>query len=124
MRYAVIRDVLYLPTYTASCSKTPACVVIMNIYCNTIVDAASILQDAETQLENEEGRLLRIQLELTQLKQELERKMNEKDDEIETMRCVCVCVLLLSIYCALHVSACACAGQRATMRKRELLKFS
>lgn len=91
MRYAVIRDVLYLPTYTASCSKTPACVVIMNIYCNTIVDAASILQDAETQLENEEGRLLRIQLELTQLKQELERKMNEKDDEIETMRCVCVC---------------------------------
>jgi len=63
----------------------------MNIYCNTIMDAASVLQDAETQLENEEGRLLRIQLELTQLKQELERKMNEKDDEIETMRCVCVC---------------------------------
>ena len=122
MRYAVIRDVEYLPTYTASCSKTPACVVIMNIYCNTIMDAASILQDAETQLENEEGRLLRVQLELTQLKQELERKMNEKDDEIETMRCVCV--LLLSIYCALHVSVCACAGQRATMRKREVLQFS
>jgi len=55
------------------------------------MDAASVLQDAETQLENEEGRLLRIQLELTQLKQELERKMNEKDDEIETMRCACVC---------------------------------
>lgn len=86
------------------------------------MDAASILQDAETQLENEEGRLLRVQLELTQLKQELERKMNEKDDEIETMRCVCV--LLLSIYCALHVSVCACAGQRATMRKREVLQFS
>ena len=53
-----------------------------------------MLQDAEAQLESEEGRVLRIQLELTQLKQELERKMNEKDDEIETMRCV---LLLLSI---------------------------
>ena len=45
-----------------------------------------ILQDAEAQLESEEGRVLRIQLELTQLKQEIERRMNEKEDEIETLR--------------------------------------
>lgn len=30
--------------------------------------------------------MLRIQLELTQLKQEIERRMNEKEDEIETLR--------------------------------------
>ena len=30
--------------------------------------------------------MLRIQLELTQLKQEMERKMNEKDEEMESLR--------------------------------------
>lgn len=30
--------------------------------------------------------MLRIQLELTQLKQEMERRFNEKDDEMESMR--------------------------------------
>lgn len=34
--------------------------------------------------------MLRIQLELTQLKQEMERRMNEKEDETETLRCVLV----------------------------------
>ena len=47
-------------------------------------------QDAEAQLESEEQRVLRAQLELTQLKQEMERKMNEKDDEIEAFRLVTV----------------------------------
>lgn len=44
------------------------------------------LQEAEGQLEAEEGRVLRIQLEKTQLKQEIERKMNEKEEEIEALR--------------------------------------
>lgn len=30
--------------------------------------------------------MLRVQLELTQLKQEIERKMNEKDEEAESLR--------------------------------------
>jgi hypothetical protein len=37
-------------------------------------------------LEHEEQRVLRAQLELTQLKQELERRMNEKDEEMESQR--------------------------------------
>lgn len=43
-------------------------------------------QEAEAQLENEEARVLRAQLELTQLKQEIERRLNEKDEETESMR--------------------------------------
>ena len=43
-------------------------------------------QEAETQLENEEARVLRAQLELTQLKQEIERRLDEKDDEMESLR--------------------------------------
>ena len=43
-------------------------------------------QEAEGQLEHEEQRVLRAQLELTQLKQELERRMNEKDEEMESQR--------------------------------------
>ena len=43
-------------------------------------------QEAEGQLEHEEQRVLRAQLELTQLKQEMERKMNEKDEETESLR--------------------------------------
>lgn len=37
-------------------------------------------------MESEEARVLRIQLELSQLRQESERKLNEKDDEIESLR--------------------------------------
>ena len=44
------------------------------------------LQEAEAHLENEEARVLRAQLELTQLKQEIERRLNEKDDEMESLR--------------------------------------
>ena len=44
------------------------------------------LEDAEGQLEGEQQRVLRIQLELTQLKQETERKLAEKDGEMEGLR--------------------------------------
>ena len=37
-------------------------------------------------MESEEARVLRIQLELSQLRQESERRLNEKDDEIESLR--------------------------------------
>lgn len=44
------------------------------------------MQESEAQLENEEARVLRAQLELTQLKQEIERRLNEKDEELESLR--------------------------------------
>ena len=44
------------------------------------------VQEAEAQIETEEGKVLRVQLEMTQLKQETERRMAEKDEEIESLR--------------------------------------
>ncbi|GCB81648.1 hypothetical protein scyTo_0022819, partial [Scyliorhinus torazame] len=37
-------------------------------------------------LEHEETKTLRIQLELSQIKAEIERKLAEKDEEIDTLR--------------------------------------
>lgn len=39
-------------------------------------------------LEHEESKTLRIQLELSQIKAEMDRKLAEKDEEFETLRCV------------------------------------
>jgi len=44
------------------------------------------LEEAEAQLEQEEAKLLKFQLELTQLKQSSDRRLAEKDEEIESMR--------------------------------------
>lgn len=44
------------------------------------------LEEAEGALEAEEGKVLRLQLETTQLKQELERRLAEKDEEVEVNR--------------------------------------
>ena len=44
------------------------------------------LEEAEGALEQEEGKVLKAQLELTQARQSAERKLNEKDDEIENLR--------------------------------------
>ena len=44
------------------------------------------LEEAEAALEQEESKLLKVQLELTQFKQSTERKMNEKDEEMEGLR--------------------------------------
>ncbi len=46
-----------------------------------------LFQEAEGQLEAEEGRVIKLQLELTQFKQESERRMGEKEDETESLRC-------------------------------------
>ncbi|KAK9528962.1 hypothetical protein VZT92_013087 [Zoarces viviparus] len=44
------------------------------------------LEEAEATLEHEESKILRIQLELTQVKGEIDRKLAEKDEEIEQIK--------------------------------------
>ncbi|XP_029466762.1 myosin-4-like [Rhinatrema bivittatum] len=44
------------------------------------------LEEAEGCLEHEEAKILRIQLELTQVKSEVDRKIAEKDEEIEQLK--------------------------------------
>ncbi|KAM4019178.1 myosin-4-like [Anomaloglossus baeobatrachus] len=49
-------------------------------------DLQASLEEAEGSLEHEEAKILRIQLELNQIKSEVERKIAEKDEEIEQMK--------------------------------------
>ncbi|XP_073435871.1 myosin-3-like [Dendrobates tinctorius] len=44
------------------------------------------LEEAEATLEHEEAKILRIQLELTQVRTDIERRVAEKDEEIEQMK--------------------------------------
>uniref|UniRef100_A0A8C3NT45 Uncharacterized protein n=1 Tax=Geospiza parvula TaxID=87175 RepID=A0A8C3NT45_GEOPR len=44
------------------------------------------LEEAEASLEHEEGKILRLQLELNQVKAEIDRKIAEKDEEIDQMK--------------------------------------
>ncbi|XP_044033499.1 myosin heavy chain, fast skeletal muscle-like isoform X2 [Siniperca chuatsi] len=44
------------------------------------------LEEAEASLEHEESKILRIQLELTQVKGEVDRRLAEKDEEIDQMK--------------------------------------
>ncbi|XP_077481498.1 myosin heavy chain, skeletal muscle, adult-like [Stigmatopora argus] len=44
------------------------------------------LEEAEASLEHEESKILRIQLELSQMKGEVDRKLAEKDEEMEQMK--------------------------------------
>uniref|UniRef100_UPI003AAC632C myosin-1-like n=1 Tax=Centroberyx gerrardi TaxID=166262 RepID=UPI003AAC632C len=46
----------------------------------------SALEEAEASLEHEETKILRIQLELTQIKGEVDRRLSEKDEEIEQIK--------------------------------------
>uniref|UniRef100_A0A3B4Z0R6 Myosin-7 n=1 Tax=Stegastes partitus TaxID=144197 RepID=A0A3B4Z0R6_9TELE len=46
-------------------------------------DIQSALEEAEGSLEHEEGKILRAQLELNQIKADMERKLAEKDEEME-----------------------------------------
>ncbi|XP_019943054.2 myosin-7-like isoform X2 [Paralichthys olivaceus] len=46
-------------------------------------DIQTALEEAEGSLEHEEGKILRIQLEFNQVKADIERKMAEKDEEME-----------------------------------------
>ncbi|XP_070708589.1 myosin heavy chain, fast skeletal muscle-like [Pempheris klunzingeri] len=44
------------------------------------------LEEAEASLEHEESKILRVQLELAQVKGEVDRRLAEKDDELEQMK--------------------------------------
>ncbi|XP_062930311.1 myosin-4-like [Mobula hypostoma] len=49
-------------------------------------DLQAALEEAEASLENSESKTLRIQLELTQVKSEIDRRIAEKDEEIEQIK--------------------------------------
>merc|ERR1719431_2438248 len=49
-------------------------------------ELGTALEEAETALEIEEGKLLKIQLEYTQLKQSSDRKYAEKEEEVDSLR--------------------------------------
>uniref|UniRef100_A0A671E4U8 Myosin heavy chain 8 n=1 Tax=Rhinolophus ferrumequinum TaxID=59479 RepID=A0A671E4U8_RHIFE len=49
-------------------------------------DIQTALEEAEASLEHEEGKILRIQLELNQVKSEIDRKIAEKDEEIDQLK--------------------------------------
>uniref|UniRef100_A0A803JF18 Myosin-4 n=1 Tax=Xenopus tropicalis TaxID=8364 RepID=A0A803JF18_XENTR len=49
-------------------------------------DLQAALEEAEGSLEHEEAKILRIQLELNQIKSEVDRKIAEKDEEIEQLK--------------------------------------
>ncbi|XP_063312179.1 myosin-1B-like [Pelobates fuscus] len=49
-------------------------------------DLQTALEEAEASLEHEEAKIIRIQLELTQIKSEVDRKIAEKDEEIEQVK--------------------------------------
>merc|ERR1719383_1390464 len=50
------------------------------------LEPQAALEEAEGALEQEENKVLRTQLELTQVRQEIERRMSEKDEEFECTR--------------------------------------
>ncbi|KAM9324338.1 myosin-4-like [Gastrophryne carolinensis] len=49
-------------------------------------DLQAALEEAEGSLEHEEAKILRVQLELNQIKGEVDRKIAEKDEEIEQLK--------------------------------------
>ena len=50
------------------------------------VTVATTLEEAEAALEQEENKVLRVQLELGQVRQEIDRKIQEKEEEFENTR--------------------------------------
>ena len=48
-----------------------------------------VLKEVEAALESEEAKVTRAQLELTQYKQEAEKRIGDKDEELENLRYVC-----------------------------------
>ena len=50
------------------------------------LELQTALEDAEGVLEQEENKVLRAQLELSQVKQEIERRIKEKSDELDVLR--------------------------------------
>ena len=52
------------------------------------VTLSCFLQEVEAALEAEESKVTRVQLELTQYKQEAEKRIADKDEELENIRYV------------------------------------
>ncbi|XP_040890526.1 myosin heavy chain, fast skeletal muscle-like [Toxotes jaculatrix] len=53
---------------------------------NEKAEVQTALEEAEATLEHEESKIMRVQLELTQVKNEIDRKLAEKDEEIEQIK--------------------------------------
>ena len=53
---------------------------------NEKLELQAALEEAESALEQEENKVLRAQLELSQVKQEIERRIKEKEEEFEGLR--------------------------------------
>ena len=53
---------------------------------NVIFSLQQSLEEAEASVESEEAKSLRIALELQQVKQEIDRRLSEKEEEIENTR--------------------------------------
>jgi len=53
---------------------------------NEKLELQAALEEAEAALEQEENKVLRSQLELTQVKQEIDRRIKEKEEELEGLR--------------------------------------
>merc|ERR1719299_68954 len=53
---------------------------------NEKLELQAALEEAESALEQEENKVLRSQLELSQVKQEIERRIREKEEEFEAIR--------------------------------------
>ena len=51
------------------------------------VELLEHIDDLETSLTTEQAKQLKVQLEYNQYRQEMERKLLEKDEEFENMRC-------------------------------------
>lgn len=51
-----------------------------------LTSVINFFQELEGALEQEEAKVLKVQLEMTQLKQEYERRLHEKDEDTESMR--------------------------------------
>uniref|UniRef100_A0A674JCN7 Myosin-13 n=1 Tax=Terrapene triunguis TaxID=2587831 RepID=A0A674JCN7_9SAUR len=49
-------------------------------------DLQAALEEAEGSLEHEEGKILRVQMEMTQVKLDIDRKIAEKDEELEQLK--------------------------------------
>ena len=55
----------------------------MTFYC---IGIQAAFEEAEAAVENEESKVLRLQVELAQAKQDFERRIQEKDEEIDNAR--------------------------------------
>merc|ERR1711872_1087117 len=81
-------------------------------------ELAAALEEAEAALEQEENKVLRVQLELGQVRQEIDRRIAEKEDEFENTR-KCHAKAIESMQTSLEVEAKAKADAIKLKKKLE-----